>query len=46
MWGPHLDVASAKQWIQKGMRFMACGTEVAWLVDSAQKVTAEIREAL
>src|SRR5574341_1310619 len=25
------DVPSAKQWIQKGMRFMACGNEVTWL---------------
>jgi len=40
------DVASAKQWIQKGMRFMACGNEVAWLVDSGHKASAEIREAL
>jgi len=39
------DVAGAKQWIQKGMRFMACGNEVTWLVDSAQRAVAEIREA-
>jgi len=38
------DVAGCKQWIQKGMRFMACGGEVTWLVDSAQKAMAEIRE--
>lgn len=40
------DVAGAKQWIQKGMRFMACGNEATWLVDSGQKASAEIREAL
>jgi len=40
------DVAGAKHWIQKGMRFMACGNEVTWLVDSGQKATAEIKEAL
>lgn len=40
------DVAGAKQWIQKGMRFMACGNEVTWLVDSGQKATAEVREAI
>ena len=40
------DVAGAKQWIQKGMRFMACGNEVTWLVDAGQKATAEIKEAV
>lgn len=40
------DVAGAKQWIQKGMRFMACGNEATWLVDSGQKAAAEIREAV
>jgi len=40
------DVAAAKQWIQKGMQFMACGNEATWLVDSAQKATAEIKEAV
>jgi 4-hydroxy-2-oxoheptanedioate aldolase len=37
------DVESAQRWIQKGMRFMACGNEVTWLVDTAQKATAEIK---
>ena len=40
------DVPSAKQWIQKGMRFMACGNEVTWLVDAGLKASAEIREAI
>ena len=40
------DVPSAKQWIQKGMRFMACGNEVTWLVDAGQKASAEIKEAI
>jgi len=40
------DVAGCRQWIQKGMRFMACGNEATWLVDSGQKATAEIKEAL
>jgi 2-keto-3-deoxy-L-rhamnonate aldolase RhmA len=39
------DVAGCKSWIQKGMRFMACGNEVTWLVDSAQKAVAEIKGA-
>ena len=39
------DIAGAKQWIQRGMQFMACGNEATWLVDSGQKATAEIREA-
>jgi 4-hydroxy-2-oxoheptanedioate aldolase len=39
------DVSSAKQWIQKGMRFMGCGNEVTWLVDAGQKAMAEIKEA-
>jgi 2-keto-3-deoxy-L-rhamnonate aldolase RhmA len=37
------DVANCKSWLQKGMRFMACGNEVTWLVDSAQKAVAEIK---
>lgn len=41
-----LDVATAKQWIQKGMRFMGCGNEVTWLVDAGQKASTEIREVL
>lgn len=40
------DVAGTRQWVQKGMRFMACGNEVTWLVDSGQKATAEIREVI
>jgi 2-keto-3-deoxy-L-rhamnonate aldolase RhmA len=40
------DMAGAKHWIQKGKRFMACGNEVTWLVDSGQKATAEIKEAI
>jgi 4-hydroxy-2-oxoheptanedioate aldolase len=40
------DVPSAKQWIQKGMRFMACGNEVTWLVDAGLKGSTEIREAI
>jgi 4-hydroxy-2-oxoheptanedioate aldolase len=39
------DVESAKHWIRKGMRFMACGGEVTWLVDAAQRASAEIKES-
>lgn len=37
------DVAGCRSWLQKGMRFMACGNEVTWLVDSAQKAVADIK---
>ena len=37
------DVTGCKSWLQKGMRFMACGNEVTWLVDSAQKAVADIK---
>lgn len=40
------DVESAKHWIRKGMRFMACGGEVTWLVDAGHKASAEIKEAI
>ncbi len=43
--GVHVaDVESARRWIQKGMRFMACGNEAAWLVDACQRALKEIRE--